>query len=213
MKKSSNYYKIKWGSFFATALILTCGILIALLLQPKTATPQQPQEKQLQENNSTKGHYSNASFSKLIEETLSEYGFIDTISFEGKTDGRFSLSGTLSNPERLAAVCPDLKSAASVLSSLKGKKITINGHLGENERGYGQFVSDTISFSGLTLPAGIATNYIEQYTTLNALLEVPIQQISINEEGVHFANELPAVIQIASYNSNPVSPSEEGEQG
>ena len=210
MKTSNKYYKIKWSSFFATVLILGIGILGAFAIRSKEYSPkapiQQPTEPQPQ---AATGHYTNADFGLLIEENLSDLGFIEALTFKGKSEGRFSITGTLSNPGRLAAISPDLQAMESVLNSLKGKQITINGHLGESEAGYGQIVSDTISFSGLTIPAGIATEYIEQYTSLNSLLEVPIHQIVINEEGVRFIDEIPTAIQIASYNQQASSPSEE----
>ena len=212
MKTSNKYYKIKWSSFFATILILGIAILGAFAIRSKEYTPKSPilQETKPQHPQNSTGQYSNADFGLLIQENLSDLGFIDSLTFNGKSEGRFSITGTLSNPARLAAICPDLQAMEGVLNSLKGKQITINGHLGENEAGCGQFVSDTISFSGLTLPAGIATEYIEQYTSLNSLLEVPIHQIEMNEDGVHFIDEIPTAIQIASYNQQISSLSEEG---
>lgn len=209
MRESNNYYRIKWGSFFATVLILGVGILGAMLLRRGSPAPESLPPQEESEIQGQSGHYTNTAFGQLIEQNLSELGFIEELAFEGKNEGRFSLTGTLSNPARLTAICPDLKSADMVLNSLKGKQITINGHLGENENGNGQFVTDTITFSGLTIPAGIATEYIEQYTSLNSLLEVPMHQININETGVSFSNEIPTAIQIASYNPQASSPSEE----
>ena len=210
MKTSNNYYKIKWGSFFATVLILGVGILIAFAIRSKNYSEKTPIRQQTEPQPQTaSGQYTNADFGRLIEENLSDLGFIEMLTFNGKSDGGFAITGTLSNPGRLAAICPDLQAMESVLNSLKGKQITINGHLGESEAGCGQFVSDTISFSGLTIPAGIATEYIEQYTSLNSLLEVPIHQIEMDENGVRFIDEIPTAIQIASYNQQASSLSEE----
>ncbi len=210
MKNSNKYYKIKWGSFFATVLILAAGVLSAMILRTGVSSPETPPQQQTEPNvEDQNGHYTNADFGHLIEDNLSDLGFIGDLTFKGKSEGRFSITGTLTNPSRLTAICPELQDLDTVLNSLKGKQITINGHLGEDEAGYGQFVSDTIGFSGLTLPAGIATTYIEQYTSLNSLLEVPIHQIKIDEDGVYFIDEIPTAIQIASYNPSASSLSEE----
>ncbi len=210
MKNPNRYYKIKWGSFFATVIILGAGVFGAMMLRGGYSSPENPPEQQAEPKpESNNGHYSNADFGHLIEENLSDLGFIEDLTFKGKSEGRFSITGTLSNPSRLTAICPDLQSIDSILSSLKGERITINGHLGESDTGNGQFVSDTVAFSGLTLPAGIATNYIDQYTSLNSLLEVPIHQIEMNENGVYFNDEIPTAIQIASYNPPGSSPSAE----
>lgn len=197
MKKKWNYYQIKWTSFFATAFILALGLTALYMARPTKEAPKAPPAEQSAPPKQPAGHYSNAAFGTLIEENLSEFGFIKEISFSGKDEGEFALSGTLSNPKRLTAVCPELKPFEMVLGVLKGESITANGHIGEGEDGNGRFIIDTITFSGHTLPAGIATGYIDEYTALNDLLEVPIGQIALSEAGITF-KEVPAAIQIAS---------------
>ncbi len=198
MKKSWNYYKIKWTAFFVTAFILTLGLTALYMARPqKTAPDAQPSQEE-ESGNGQAGHYSNTAFGSLIEENLSELAFIKEIQFSGGDEGYFTITGTLSDPKRLTAVCPELEPFSMLLSVLKGESVTISGHIGEDDEGNGCFVADTITFSGHTLPAGIATTYIEEYTGLNDLLEVPVEQIALNEEGITF-REIPTAIQIASY--------------
>lgn len=210
MKNETNYFKIKWSSFFLTFILLGLGIGAALFFIPQE-TPAESKEPPLTQSkeNFSAGYYTNTDFSSLMQENLSELNFIENLSFEGLDEGRFKISGTLSNPSRLASLCTELAPFSSLLNSLKGQEISINGHLGESENGNGQFVSDTITFSGYTIPAGIATKYIDQYTGLNDLLEVPIREIEINSSGIRFQSELPVAIQIASYKQRDLSPSEE----
>ncbi len=198
MKKSWNYYKIKWTAFFATALILGLGLTILYMARPQRTVPAPQNLEQEHQEQPQKGYYSNTAFSRLIENNLAELGFIKDLDFSGESEGYFTLSGTLSDPKRLTAVCPDLAPFGMLLGVLKGESVTLNGHLGENENGSGCFVVDTLTFSGHTIPAGIATTYIDEYTTLNDLLEVPVSQIALSEDGITF-QELPAAIQIASY--------------
>ncbi len=197
MKKSWNYYKIKWTAFFVTVFILGLGLTALYMARPqKTApTPQLPQQDLTEDR---AGHYSNTAFGALIEKNLSELAFIKEICFSGKDEGHFAITGTLSDPKRLAAVCPELAPFSMLLNVLKGESVTINGHIGEDDEGNGCFVADTITFSGHTLPAGVATDYIEEYTGLNDLLEVPVGHIALNEEGITF-KEVPTAIRIASY--------------
>lgn len=207
MKKETNYLKIKWGSFFLTFFLLGIGISAALFLVPQEKPSEQPTPSLQAPQLNNDGHYTNEDFSLLMQDNLSELDIIDNLTFEGLDEGNFRISGILSEPSRLAALCNELAPFSSILNSLKNQEISINGHLGENENGYGQFISDTITFSGYTIPAGIATKYIDQYTGLNDLLEVPIREIEINRSGIQFNNELPAAIQIASYKQQAPSPS------
>ena len=199
MKNKTNYFKIKWGSFLLTFLLLSLGIIAAFLLTPKNSTTEAPTPIVENSPSTQLGHFSNETFAQLIEENLSELGFINEITFEGEDEGRFILSGTLCNPARLSALCPELAPFEAMLNALKNEEISIYGHLGENEAGYGKFITDTIQFSGYTIPAGVATEYIEEYTGLNDLLEVPFDDIEINRLGVQFKSELPLSIQTAVY--------------
>lgn len=200
MKKSCNYYKIKWTAFFITVLVLGIGLTAIYISRPQTEPPQTENQQTKPPVQNSAGHYTNEAFGNLIEENLTELGFIKNIGFSGKSEGQFTLTGTLSAPERLVAVCPELKSFSVLLNALKGEKVTVKGHIGEDDGGNGCFVTDTITFSGYTLPAAVATSYIEEYTGLNDLLEVPINQISLTEDGITFKQELPTAIQIALYN-------------
>lgn len=197
MKKAWNYYKIKWTAFFTTALVLGLGLTALYMARPQKSDPLPHDPISEQESPQQPGHYSNTAFSRLIEDNLSEFGFIKDLAFSGENEGFFTLSGTLSDPKRLTAVCPDLAPFGILLGALKGEHVTLNGHLGESETGTGCFVVDTLTFSNHTMPAGIATTYIEEYTTLNDLLGVPVHQIALTEEGVTFG-EVPTAIQIAS---------------
>ncbi len=209
MKKQTNYYKIKWSSFFTTVAILAFGLLIVFFITPqKQINDPTPTPNELPLKPNQEGYYTNTAFSRLIEENLSELGFIEQLEFQGQEEGQFTISGVLSHPERLSAICADLKPFEGHLNALKDEPVSIKGHLGENDAGNGCFVSDTITFSGYTLPAGSATDYIEEYTGLNDLLEVPFYQIRMDETGVLFQEEIPAAInQIASY--IPLLPSPE----
>ena len=109
------------------------------------------------------------------------------------------LQATLSNPHRFITICEEAAPYEDLLKAINGETVTINGHIGENESGNGCFITDSITFAGYTLPASFATPYIDQYTGLNALLEVPIDQIVLNETGVTFQKELPPFIRTASY--------------
>lgn len=197
MKHTWNYYRIKWTAFFITIFILAVGLTALYMARPQKPITEQEQAPQQPIDQPQAGHYSNAAFGALIEENLSELNFIEEINFDGKDEGFFSLSGILSNPKRLTVICPELEPFGIFLTVLKNKSVTINGHLGENEDGKGCFIADTVTFSGQTLPAGIATTYIEKYTGLNELLDVPVEQISLSEEGITF-REIPTAIQIAS---------------
>lgn len=197
MKHNWNYYRIKWTAFFVTIFILAVGLTSIYMARPQKPLAEKEQSPQQPISEQQAGHYSNTAFGALIEENLSELDFIKGIDFNGKDEGFFSISGTLSNPKRLAALCPELEPFGLFLTVLKDKSVTINGHLGANEEGKGCFIADTVTFSGQTLPAGIATTYIEKYTGLNELLDVPVEQIALTEEGVTF-RELPTAIQIAS---------------
>ncbi|MBQ7095332.1 MAG: hypothetical protein IJN80_02615 [Clostridia bacterium] len=199
MKKKISYYKIKWTAFLLTISALLMGLAIIWLNGQQTMndpiSEKQPDPAPIIEHSA--GHYSNQAFSQLLERNLSELGFLSQIQFEGKEEGHFSVSGVLSNPDRLAAACPDLSAFESLLTALKDEKITIQGHLAEAENGTGRIIADTITFSGHTLPAGAATPYIEQYTAVNDLFAVPYDQISVTNDGVTFLQELPASIQTA----------------
>ncbi len=209
MKKQTNYYKIKWSSFFITVAALAIGLLIVFFITPqKQINTPETTPNDLTAHPDQQGYYTNAAFSRLIEENLSELGFIEELEFQGQEEGQFTISGILSHPERLSAICTDLKPFEGLLKALQDETVSIKGHLGENDAGNGCFVSDTITFSGYTLPAGSATDYIEEYTGLNDLLEVPFHQICMDETGVLFQEEIPAAInQIASY--TPLLPSPE----
>lgn len=198
MKKAWNYYKIKWTSFFVTALILAMGLTTLYLMRPQNEAPSTIPDEPTELPDNRTGHYSNQAFGKLIEENLSELGFIKKIAFSGESEGHYAISGTLSDPKRLTAVCKELEPFEMILGVLKGESVTVKGHIGEGEDGNGRFVVDTVTFSGHTLPAGIATSYIDEYTALNDLLEVPVSQISLSESGITF-QEIPTAIQIASY--------------
>lgn len=210
MKNKTNYFKIKWGSFLLTFLLLSLGIVAAFFLTPRN-NPTEAPTPTIEDSISTQlGRFSNETFAQLIEENLSELGFINKITFEGEDEGRFMLGGTLCDPARLSALCPELAPFETMLNALKNEEISIYGHLGENEAGYGKFITDTIQFSGYTIPAGVATEYIEEYTGLNDLLEVPFDEIEINRLGVQFKAEIPASIQTAVYIQQEPSLSEEG---
>ncbi len=209
MKKRTNYFKIKWGSFLLTFILLGLGIIAALLLSPKDTVTKEPELNVQEPLNVQSGFYTNEDFAQLMEANLSELGFINEMTFEGTDEGRFIISGTLCDPSRLSALCPELSALSPILNTLKNKRVSIQGHLGENEAGYGKFISDTISFSGYTIPAGVATEYIEEYTGLNDLLEVPMNEIELNHLGIKFKAEIPAAIQIASYIPEDSSLSEE----
>ena len=200
MKKFSNYYKIKWSAFFITVFVLGIGLLGLYMARPQT-TDQPKQDNSVPETmpDNTAGYYSNTAFGKLIEENLSELNFIQKIQFKGESEGHFSISGIFSDPERLTAICTELAPFKTIMNALKGENITINGHIGESTDGNGCFIADTITFSGHTFPAGVATSYIDEYTGLNDLLEVPVHQIELTSSGITFQKEIPTAIQIASY--------------
>ena len=195
MKKRSTKQLLNGSTLFFFAVI----IVFLIVGWQISKRPAQPQTQQPQENNisNTQGTFSNADFSMLIEDNLAALGFVNNIRFQGKGEGQFSVSGTFCDPARLTAVCSDLKPFEAVLTTLKDETITINGHLGQNEQGKGCFVADTITFSGITVPAGIATAYIDQFTALNDLLDVPYEQIVVSENGIRFSQKLPGVIQTA----------------
>lgn len=198
MKKTSKQHIIKWPIILF--LILTLGLLIyGILFIELLPSSEKEGDYHSQAPQSEEGTISNEAFSKLIESNLSELGFVENISFSGKEDGYFGIQGTLKSPERLLALNTELQSLEVLLNALKGETITIDGHLGKNEIGNGCFITDTITFSGYTLPAGIGTEYIEKYTGLNQLLAVPFEEISFTKNGVSFENGLPEIIQIALY--------------
>lgn len=197
MKKTWTYYKIKWTSFFLTFLALFLGFIIVYIVQKPNKTDHNssdPESEFLLKYNPD-GHYTNEEFSALIDLNLTDLDFLTGIVFTGKTEGEFTIEGTLDKPERLIAACKELESFDSLIIALKDESISINGHIGENEMGNGCFVADTITIQGQKHPASIATSYIEQYTCLNDLLEVPIDQIGLAENGITFYDDLPPVIQ------------------
>ncbi len=209
MKKTFSYYKIKWTAFTITILVLGFGLAaIYLMRRPQNTTQEQSPANENAQEAETAGFYTNEAFSSLIEENLKELGFSSNLSFVGREEGQFTLSGTLADPSRLSAICTDLKPFESLLSALKGETVTINGHLGEQENGNGQWVADTITFSGYSMSAAAATPYIEEYTGLNDLIAVPYDDIAIDQNGITFHNAIPASIQTAAY-SSPASVPEE----
>ncbi len=198
MKQAWNYRKIKWTAFFVTVTVL--GIGLTAIYLSRQQPPAEPTPEYSENDSGIKnaaGFYSNEAFGELIEENLSELGFFSGITFKGENEGQYTISGTLSNPERLIAINSQFKSFSSLINALKDETIKIKGHVGENENGNGCFVTDTITFTGYTLPAGAATSYIEEYTCLNDLLEVPIHQINVSAQGITFKEEVPTVIQTA----------------
>ncbi|MBQ8894028.1 MAG: hypothetical protein IJ043_06415 [Clostridia bacterium] len=201
MKKTWSYYKVKWTAFFITVFILGMGLTVLYMMRPQSTqgelSEQTPQDTSIE---NSAGYYSNEAFSSLIEDNLSELGFLDEISFQGEDEGKFILKGQLSEPDRLIAICNELEPYSALLSALKNETLTVKGHVGENDRGNGCFIADTITFSGYTLPAAAATPYIDEYTGLNDLLEVPFDQISLSEKGISFKESIPTVIQTALYN-------------
>lgn len=190
----SNYRKIKWTSLSITLLILLSGLFTLYLLGKQPSLEPTPQPAQPDWIESSAGHYTNEDFSHLLENSLSSFNFLKNIQFKGLVDGHFILSGTLSEPKHLIALCPELASFESLLTSLKDEPISIHGHLGETAEGNGRFIADTITFSGYTFPAGTITPYIEQYTAINDLLEVPLEEITVDSKGITFQKELPASI-------------------
>lgn len=198
MKHSAHYRKLKWTAFFLTVALLSSAFIIVYLSEKPQSTPIQNDESNLQIE-PLHGSLSNESFAALIEENLSELNFMKEITFQGTEEGQFLIAGTFSNPSRLVAICKDLKPFEAILNTLKGSSVSITGHLGADENGNGRFISDIITCSGFKVPAGIATDYIDQYTGLNDLLEVPVEEISISEEGITFSEELPDFIQTALY--------------
>ncbi len=194
---SKLYKQIKW--FFVILSAITFFIMAYLFLTTTepTSTNHQSQEKPSLEI--TNGTLTNEVFSVLIENNIAEFGFVEKVSFSSQKEGHFSIRGTISSAERLIAACKDLQPFEKILNTLEGEAITINGHLGENESGNGCFIADTITVSGVTISAGVATDYIEEYTGLNALLEVPVEQIEISEKGITFKENLPTIIQTALY--------------
>lgn len=198
MKKTMYHGTFKWTAIFLILIVLSV-LLFSLYLNQKNPSQidiEEPEQTPLEVN---KGTLSNETFAALIEENLSELGFAESIHFEGEDFGYFDINGTLSAPERLTAVAPELKSLEIFFDAMKGEVFTIHGHLGKNDDGNGCFVTDTITFSNYTVPAGIATEYIEKYTGLNKLLKVPFEQIKIMNDGVTFEGALPEIIQTALY--------------
>ncbi len=196
--KKTNQNIIRWSTIL---FMLLAGSLLAynIFFSKTTPFPNNEPHPQNQLTPSRDGTLSNETFSKLIEQNLSELGFIENISFVGKEDGYFSICGTFTSPERFSTLIGELSSLEVLLKALKNETISIEGHLGKNEIGNGCFVTDTITFSGYTVPAGIGTEYIEQYTGLNQLLAVPYEEIRFSEKGVFYENGLPAIIQTALY--------------
>ena len=198
MKHSAHYRKLKWTAFFLTVALLSVAFITVY-------QSRKPQSAPIQNNSNNvqiaplHGSFSNEAFAALIEKNLSELSFMNEITFQGTEEGQFLIAGTFSNPSRLVAVCKELKPFEAILGTLKGGSVSITGHLGADDKGNGRFISDIITCSGITVPAGIATDYIDQYTGLNDLLEVPVEEISISEEGITFSEELPDFIQTALY--------------
>lgn len=201
MRSKNKYSKFKWGSLFFTLMILGIGITVAVLLPSEKEETAAPKVDKIEfDQTNSAGHYTNAAFGKLISENLSEFAFLNEISFEGKENGQLIISGILSSPKRLVTACPDLKPYSTILESLKDAKIEIQGHLGANEQGNGYLICDAILLSGHKIPGAPATEYIEKYTALNDLFDAPIDQIHIDNTGIYFEEEIPKAIQIASYN-------------
>jgi hypothetical protein len=201
MKKQNAYHKIKWISFSLTAALLAASIVIIFLIQPQETVSEPPEVlKPTTQKEATNGHYTNAAIGSLMEETLSELDFIEDLHFNGQDDGQFSICCKLSSPKNLTTVFADLKPYEAILSTLKGEQLNIKGHLGENELGTAQVIVDSITFADYSIPAASATMYIAKYTSLNDLFEVPLEQISIDEKGIYFSDEIPTAIRIASYN-------------
>lgn len=202
MKKTESNGLTKWTVFFLVILLLGFVFSALHLNQRNGSTPntETPNHTPLKSADPSNGVVTNEAFAALIEENLAELAFVENITFKGEDEGHFQISGTVSSPERIITLFTELKPYKALLSVLKGETVTINGHLGEDDNGYGCFVTDTVTFTDYTVPAGIATEYIEEYTGLNDLLEVPIEQINLTENGISFSEGLPGIIQTALYN-------------
>ena len=128
MKNRTNYFKIKWGSFLLTFILLSIGVAVALFLSPQNTSDEESKLNVQEPITVQSGFYSNEDFARLIETNLSELGFIDELMFEGEDEGRFIISGTLCNPSRLSTLCPELSPLSPILNTLKNKRISIQGH-------------------------------------------------------------------------------------
>ena len=198
MKKRFNYYSIKWIAFFLTVVILgfsTAGIYLQRLHLNKTARPTPPESK---DPTRYSQKLSNQEIGTLVENKLNPLKFMDDIQFKGSADGFFTITAKLSKPENILAINGAFNGFEDLLSSLKGERFVLKGHIGETEEGAGKFVADTFSFSGYTIPAGPITSFIESYTNLNELVNVPYNQIMISESGISYEKDLPETIQIVS---------------
>ena len=119
MKKSWNYYRIKWTAFFVTVFILALGLTALYMARPQKTVPDTSSPQPDSTATDRAGHYSNTAFGALIEENLSELAFIKEIRFSGESEGHFSITGTLSDPKRLATICPELEPFSMFLNVLK----------------------------------------------------------------------------------------------
>ncbi len=197
MKKEFSYYQFKWTAFFIAILII--GFTVAGYLSSRKDSNSEivpsptPAVPQVQQN----GFISNHSFAQLIEANLQELELLENVSFQGGEDGDFNITATITSLSTLAAVADELKPYQSFLGGLKGKNVRINGHLSENELGNGMLTVHTIVYSGHTIPAAAVTPYLEKYTSLNDLVDVPFHEITINQSGITFADQIPAFIQTA----------------
>ncbi len=197
MKKEFSYYRFKWTAFFIAILII--GFTVAGYLssrqnysgekEPEPALPN-PQVHQ-------DGFISNRSFARLIEANLQELGLLKDVAFQGGEDGDFNITATIKSLSALTSIAEELKPYQSFLNGLNGENLRINGHLSENERGNGMITVDTIVYSGHTIPASAVTPYLEKYTSLNDLVDVPFHEITIDQSGITFADQIPAFIQTA----------------
>ena len=94
MKNRTNYFKIKWGSFLLTFILLSIGVAVALYLSPQNTSDEESKLNVQEPITVQSGFYSNEDFARLIETNLSELGFIDELMFQGEDEGRFIISGT-----------------------------------------------------------------------------------------------------------------------
>lgn len=195
--KKTNQRTIRWSSILF--LLLAAATLAFGLSTNKTPSADQETPPKAPLHQAQSGTLSNEEFSQLIEQSLKELNFVENVTFSGKDDGYFNISGTFTNPERLLTLNSELRSFEFLLTALKNESVTIQGHLGKNELGNGCFVTDTVTFSDYTVPAGIGTEYLERYTTLNQLLAVPFEEIRFSKTGVSYENGLPEFIQTALY--------------
>ncbi len=197
MKYPSSYYKIKWTAFFLTAFILASGFMILSFLNPNSISENETTKSNAPKAEARSGYFSNESFGQLIENTLNPYEFAENIHFRGCGEGSYCITADLKDAQRLVALCRPLRPYSAFLEALEGNTIEVLGHIGESESGNGCFIADTIKISDISIPAGITSDYIEEYSALNQLLEVPYKQITLNEDGITFSGALPEIIRIA----------------